>query len=78
MANILFSTPGWAKRLGNMSFRVEWRDDGGLIRERFFNSFQEAERFALEIERLLLNDAVQDICMALPPHRHRKSKKKWS
>lgn len=78
MANILFSNPGWAKHLANMSFRVEWRDDGGLIRERFFSSYQEAERFALEIERLLLNDAVQDICMALPPHRRRKSKKKWS
>lgn len=78
MANIFSSNPGWARHRGNTSFRVEWRDDDNLIRERFFNSYQEAERFALEIERLLLSDAVQDICMALPPHRSRKSKKKWS
>ena len=74
MANICTSNPRWAKRQGDNPFRVEWRGDDNLIRERFFNSYQEAERFALEIERVLLRDAVQDICAMLPPHRPPKSK----
>jgi len=78
MANIFHSVHFWPKRSGNASFRVEWQDDNNLVRERYFNSYREAERFALEIERLLLRDAVQDICVALPPHRPPRSKRRRS
>lgn len=78
MANIFHSVYFWPKRSGNASFRVEWQDDNNLVRERFFNSYREAERFALEIERLLLTDAVQDICAVRAPHRLPRSKRRRS
>lgn len=61
MANIFNSTKFFRKRDEHESFRVEWREDCDLTRERYFGSFQEALRFAREIEHLLLKAAIQDV-----------------
>lgn len=45
---------------GDVEYLVEWADNDGVGRERYFKSRREAERFALEIETTLLNEAVQD------------------
>lgn len=46
-------------RHGERRYRVGFEDDDGLTRERYFTSRRAAERYALEIEMRLLNEAGQ-------------------
>lgn len=42
-------------------FRVEWTDNDGLTKERYFRSYRSAERYALKKETVLLNELIADI-----------------
>jgi hypothetical protein len=61
VANILPCTPHLIGAIRKRRFRVEWDDNDGLIRERYFDSYRAAERFAFDIERRLLRDIMEDI-----------------
>lgn len=42
-------------------FNVEWLETDGLLRDRSFSSYSEAERFAKQIECRLLIDSILDL-----------------
>lgn len=44
---------------GDLEYCVEWTDNDGVGRERYFRSRRAAEKYALEVETELLNEAVQ-------------------
>lgn len=44
---------------GDMEYCIEWTDNDGIGRERYFKSRRAAEKFAVEIEAELLTEAVQ-------------------
>lgn len=44
---------------GDVEYCVEWEDNEGVGRQRYFGSRRAAERYALEIESALLQEAVQ-------------------
>lgn len=46
---------------GEIEYGVEWQDNDGIVRERYFKSKRAAERFAVDIEVLLLDEVVQSI-----------------
>jgi hypothetical protein len=55
---------------GDLEYCVEWTDNDGIGRERYFKSFRAAEKYALKIETELLDEAVRDFsdCFSsLPP-----------
>jgi hypothetical protein len=45
---------------GDMEYCVSWEDNEGVGRERYFRSRREAERHAMEVERGLLREALED------------------
>ena len=49
---------------GDLEYCVEWEDNEGVGRERYFKSRRAAERYAVEIEAKLFNEAVQDFLCA--------------
>jgi hypothetical protein len=49
---------------GDLEYCVEWEDNDGVGRQRFFKSRRAAERYALEVESALLNEAVQSFVQA--------------
>lgn len=44
---------------GDLEYCVEWQDNEGVGRERYFRSRRAAERYALKVESELLAEAVQ-------------------
>ena len=44
---------------GELEYRVDWEENDGSTRKRFFKSRRSAEQFAVEIEVLLLGQAVE-------------------
>jgi hypothetical protein len=44
---------------GDLEYCVEWQDNEGVGRERYFKSYRAAERHALKVETELFNEAVQ-------------------
>jgi hypothetical protein len=60
MANILRNKPCHVALSGGRRFRVEWEDNGGLTRDRHFDSYRAAGRFAVKIETRLFIEALQD------------------
>jgi hypothetical protein len=44
-----------------MQFRVEWEDNDRIARDRLFNSFAAAERFAFDIEAILLRELIETL-----------------
>ena len=49
---------------GDLEYCVEWEDNEGVGRERYFKSRRAAERYAVEIEAKLLNEVVQNFSSA--------------
>ena len=49
---------------GGLEYRVEWEDNEGRLKERFFKSHEAAERYSLEIELKLLNEVVRSFTTA--------------
>ncbi|HET7084142.1 MAG TPA: hypothetical protein VFI23_05185 [Rhizomicrobium sp.] len=43
-----------------MEYCVSWEDNDGVGRERYFRSRSAAERHAMEVERGLLREALED------------------
>jgi hypothetical protein len=50
---------------GERGFIVEWEDNFGDFRERFFTTKRAAEKFAVRIEMDLLNETVTDFNAAI-------------
>jgi hypothetical protein len=48
--------------IGRRQYCVEWQDNNGVTLQRFYQSYRAAERFCLEIERSLLNEAIAELC----------------
>ena len=48
-----------------IDYCVGWIDHEDIGRERYFRSYRAAEKFALQIETTLLNEAVESLCEAL-------------
>jgi hypothetical protein len=48
---------------GDVEYCVEWEDNEGVGRQRYFKSRRAAERYALEIESVLLQEAVQSFLL---------------
>ena len=46
---------------GEVEYRCEWNDNDGFGRERCFKSFRAAERYGLEMEIALFNEAMERI-----------------
>jgi hypothetical protein len=49
---------------GDLEYCVEWQDNEGVGRERYFKSRRAAERYALQVESELLTEAVQSFKVA--------------
>jgi hypothetical protein len=49
----------------SFAYRVEWEDNDGVGRERYFKSYRSAERFAVEVEVEMFNQANVDLQNAL-------------
>ena len=49
---------------GELEYCVEWVDNDGVGRERYFRSRRAAERYALDVESTLLNETIQQIAGA--------------
>jgi hypothetical protein len=63
MANIFLNLPKQEQSIG-CRFRVEWDDNGGRTRERYFASYKAAETFAHETEVTLFDEALKDFLRA--------------
>ena len=46
---------------GDLEYCVEWVDNDGVGRERYFKSRRAAERYALDVEARLLSETIQQI-----------------
>jgi hypothetical protein len=64
MANIFLNLPKQQESIGSR-FRVEWEDNEGCTRERYFESSKAAETFAHETERSLFSEAWEDFVRAV-------------
>lgn len=60
---------------GDLEYRVEWTDDDGNYKARYFKSKGVAERFALRIEVRLLDQAVRDLLAAHSEYQDRRETK---
>lgn len=49
---------------GDLEYCVEWHDNEGVGRERYFKSRRAAERYSLQVESELLTEAVQSFKLA--------------
>lgn len=61
MANIIPCAPNLTGCTGKRRFRVEWDDADGLMRERHFESYRAAERFALHVDRKLRQELMEGL-----------------
>jgi hypothetical protein len=57
---------------GDLEYRVDWTDNHGVRKRRYFRSKGAAERHALRVEVTLLNHAVREFLKA--HHKHRRCK----
>jgi hypothetical protein len=57
------------KHTGATRFKVEWEDNDGVGGERTFESRNAAERYALNAEVRLFNDAVQRLIEGMAVQR---------
>jgi hypothetical protein len=59
---------------GDVEYCVEWEDNDGIGRERYFKSQRAAERYTVQIEVKLLNEAVQNFkeAMKLAPEEKKR------
>ena len=63
MANILH-VPRMVQLSDGRHFCVEWCDHDGLTKERYFASYCAAERFAVKMELILLEEVLADLRQA--------------
>ena len=62
------------RHTGEIKFKLEWEDNDGVTRERFFSSRNAAERHALNSQIKLINELVQSLITGPSPGQTKAAK----